>query len=159
MRRKDKEIADRAVVEELLREAEVGRLATCGGGEPYVVPVSFVYHDGRIIIHGSGEGRKMENIVSNPRVCFEVDQSEKMEGGRPCDYSFRYMSVVVQGRARVLDGDNERLVALRRLTDKYAPSKGRALTAEDLRRYPSLAVVEVVVDSMTGRRSPSPSRP
>lgn len=159
MRRADKEIADGAVVEELLREAEVGRLATCSGGEPYVVPVSFVYHGGRIILHGSGGGRKMENIASNPRVCFEIDQSEKVEGERPCDYSFRYMSVVVQGVARVLEGEGERLAALRRLTEKYAPGKGRALKAEDLRRYQNLAVVEVTVESMTGRRSPSPSRP
>ena len=102
MRRREKEIADREVVEELLREAEVGRLATCSGDEPYIVPVSFAYYDGRIIVHGSREGRKMANIAENPRVCFEVDQSEKVEGERPCDYAFRYMSVVVQGRARVL---------------------------------------------------------
>ena len=33
------------------------------------------------------------------------------------------------------------------------------LTVDDLRRYGGLAVVEVTVDSMTGRRSPAPSRP
>jgi len=159
MRRKEKEIAERAVVEELLREAEVGRLATCSGDEPYVVPVNFAYYDGRIIVHGSREGRKMANIAVNPRVCFEVDQAEKVEGERPCDYAFRYMSVVVQGRARVVEGDEARLAALRRLTDKYAPGKGRMLTTEDLKKYANLAVVEVTVDSMTGKRSPAPSRP
>jgi nitroimidazol reductase NimA-like FMN-containing flavoprotein (pyridoxamine 5'-phosphate oxidase superfamily) len=159
MRRKEKEIAEKAVVEELLREAEVGHLATCIGEEPYVVPVNFAYYDGRIIVHGSREGRKMANIVANPRVCFEVDQSEKVEGERPCDYAFRYMSVVVQGRARVVEGDEARLAALRRLTDKYAPGKGRMLTIEDLKKYANLAVVEVTVDSMTGKRSPAPSRP
>jgi len=159
MRRKEKEIAERAVVEELLREAEVGRLATCSGGEPYVVPVNFVYYDGRIIVHGSREGRKMANIAANPRVCFEVDQAEKVEGERPCDYAFRYMSVVVQGRARVVEGDEARLAALRRLTDKYAPGKGCMLTMDDLKKYANLAVVEVTVDSMTGKRSPAPSRP
>jgi hypothetical protein len=159
MRRREKEIADREVVEELLREAEVGRLATCSGDEPYIVPVNFAYYDGRIIVHGSREGRKMANIAENPRVCFEVDQSEKVEGERPCDYAFRYMSVVVQGRARVLESDEARLAALRRLADKYAPGKGRMLTVDDLRRYGGLAVVEVTVDSMTGRRSPAPSRP
>ena len=159
MRRKEKEIADRTVVEELLREAEVGRLATCSGGEPYVVPVNFAYYDGRIIVHGSREGRKMANIAANPKVCFEVDQAEKVEGERPCDYAFRYMSVVVQGRARVVEGDEARLAALRRLTDKYAPGKGRMLTMDDLKKYANLAVVEVTVDSMTGKRSPAPSRP
>lgn len=159
MRRKEKEIAERAVVEELLREAEVGRLATCSGDEPYVVPVNFAYYDGRIIVHGSHEGRKMANIAANPRVCFEVDQAEKVEGERPCDYAFRYMSVVVHGRARVVEGDEARLAALRRLTDKYAPGKGRMLTMEDLKKYTNLAVVEVTVDSMTGKRSPAPSRP
>ena len=73
LRRKDKEIKDRAEIEEVLREAQVGRLGTSVDGQPYVVPLSFAYHDGNIIFHGAREGKKMEDIARNPRVCFEVD--------------------------------------------------------------------------------------
>ncbi len=155
MRRKEKEITDRAVMEEVLREAQIGRLATCSGGEPYVVPVNFVYADGMIYFHGHREGKKMGNISRNPRVCFEVDSGEVLEADRPCDYNFEYRSVVVQGFARVVEDPERALRALRRLVDKYAFGKGRTLERGDLERHGGLVVVEVEVGEMTGKMSPA----
>ena len=100
MRRKDKEMGERAEVERMLRGAEVGRLATCVDDEPYVVPLSFVYRDGRIIFHGAAEGRKMENISRNPRVCFEVDEAELIPSDDPCKYNYRYRCVVTAAGPR-----------------------------------------------------------
>ena len=76
MHRPEKEIRDRGEIEAVLREAEVGRLGTCSGGEPYVVPLQFAYHDGRVVFHCARRGKKLENIARNPRVCFEVDSGE-----------------------------------------------------------------------------------
>jgi nitroimidazol reductase NimA-like FMN-containing flavoprotein (pyridoxamine 5'-phosphate oxidase superfamily) len=154
LRRKDKEMGDRVEVERLLTGAEVGRLATCVDDEPYVVPLSFVYRDGRIIVHGAAGGRKMENISRNPRVCFEVDEAELMPSDDPCKYNYRYRSVVASGRARVLEEPGARLEALRLLVEKYAPGKGGMLTTERLRGS-RLAVVEIEVDEMAGKRSPT----
>ena len=81
LRRAKQEIKERAEVEEVLRAAHVGRLGTCVEGEPYIVPLSFVYDDGRILFHGALEGKKMEQIAENPRVCFEVDESVLVPGG------------------------------------------------------------------------------
>ena len=154
LRRKDKEITDRAVIEEVLVGQEVGRLATSVDGEPYVVPVNYVYTKGRIIFHSHREGRKMESIRRNPRVCFEVDTAEKTEGATLCDYSYRYFSAVARGEAREITGDAERLEALRRIVAKYAPGKERSLAAADLARYAALVLVEIRVTELTGRRSP-----
>jgi nitroimidazol reductase NimA-like FMN-containing flavoprotein (pyridoxamine 5'-phosphate oxidase superfamily) len=155
LRRKDKEIGDRSEVEKLLMRAKVGRLATCVNDEPYVIPLSFVYRDGRIIVHGATEGRKMENIFRNPKICFEVDEAELMPSDDPCKYNYRYMSVVASGRARVLEEPEMRLEALRLLVEKYAPGKGGMLTNERLRGS-KLAVVEIEVDEMVGKRNPTP---
>ncbi len=70
LRRKDKEIKDKTEIEAVLREATVGRLGTSRDDVPYVVPISYVYHSGKIIIHGAKQGKKMEDIAANPRVCF-----------------------------------------------------------------------------------------
>jgi nitroimidazol reductase NimA-like FMN-containing flavoprotein (pyridoxamine 5'-phosphate oxidase superfamily) len=154
MRRKDKEMGDKAEVEEMLMGAEVGRLATCVNDEPYVVPLSFVYRDGRIIVHGAAEGRRMENIARNPRVCFEVDEAELMPSDDPCKYNYRYRSVVASGRAMVIEDPGARLEALRLLVEKYAPGKGGMLTPERLRGS-RLALVEIEVYEMVGKRSPT----
>ena len=155
LRRADKEIRGRAEVEAVLREATVGRLGTCSEGRPYVVPLSFVYHEGKIYFHGAAEGKKMADIARNPRVCFEVDESELMPAEDPCSFNFRYRSVIADGTARVVKDPAERLAALRLLVEKYAPGKGGTLTEERIRSSASLAVVEITIEEMVGKKSPT----
>lgn len=154
MRRKEKEVAEKEVMEELLMEQEVGRLATSLSDEPYVIPINFVYTDSKIIFHSHREGTKMRNISSNPQVCFEVDTGEIIRGEKPCDYSWKYISVLVKGKAKLIEGNVNRLNALKRLSDKYAPGKGKMVTEEDLARNPQLVLVEILIDEMTGKKSP-----
>jgi nitroimidazol reductase NimA-like FMN-containing flavoprotein (pyridoxamine 5'-phosphate oxidase superfamily) len=155
LRRVEKEITDRTEVEEVLGEAEVGRLGTSVDGRPYVVPVNFAYRDGRIYFHGAGEGKKLRDIAMNPRVCFEVDMAEVMPAERPCDYSYRYRSVIANGKARMLTNVEERVEALRTIVEKYAEGKGGEITRDRMERFASLAVVEIEVEEMTGKRSPA----
>lgn len=154
-RRAEKEIGDKAEVEEALREAAVGRLGTCSGGRPYVVPLSFVYHEGKIYFHGAANGKKMTDIALNLRVCFEVDESELMPAEDPCSFNFRYRSVIANGTARVIEDPAERLAALRLLVEKYAPGRGGTLTEERVRDSAGLAVVEIAIEEMVGKKSPA----
>ena len=59
---------------------------------PYVIPMSYVYHDGKIFLHSRGKGKKVEYVTRNPRVCFQVDPLEKD----------RWSSVLVSGTATSL---------------------------------------------------------
>jgi nitroimidazol reductase NimA-like FMN-containing flavoprotein (pyridoxamine 5'-phosphate oxidase superfamily) len=154
MRRQENEITEKVVIEEVLREQEVGRLATSTGDQPYVVPINYVYHDGRILFHSHKDGMKMANIAKNPRVCFEVDSGEMVKAEKPCDYSWRYMSVVVQGEVKLILDAEKRLAALRRISDKYATGKGKTLSAENLAKNPQLILAEIIVEEMTGKRNP-----
>ena len=74
MRRKHSEITDPLAIEDILRTATIGRMATVGrDGYPYITPVNFVYHGGDIYFHCAPEGEKLDNIARDSRVCFEVD--------------------------------------------------------------------------------------
>jgi nitroimidazol reductase NimA-like FMN-containing flavoprotein (pyridoxamine 5'-phosphate oxidase superfamily) len=158
MRRSDKEITDRAVLEEILREQEVGRLATAVADIPYVVPVNFVYSSGHIVFHGARDGLKMRNIAANPTVCFEVDIHEKKEAESPCDYTYKYMSVIARGKATPIEDPARRLALFRRLVDKYAPGKGKMITEETMSKNPHIAIIDIEVEDMTGKRSPAPPK-
>ncbi len=156
LRRGEKEITDRAEVEAVLREAEVGRLGTCVDRRPYIVPLNFAYQGGKIYFHGAGEGKKLRDIDENPQICFEVDTAEKMPAEGPCDYSYKYRSVIATGRARMLHDIVERAHALRVIVEKYAEGKGAEITLERIERFATLAVVEIEVEEMTGKQSPAP---
>jgi len=155
MRRKEKEITERVVIEEILRENQVGRLGTAVDGEPYIVPMNYTYVSGKILMHTHRDGKKVRDIEANPRVCFEVDSGEMIEGDDPCGYSWEYRSVIAHGDARIIDDLAGKLEALRLISDKYAFGKGRKLTLEAVERFKDLVVIEVTVTGMTGKRSPA----
>jgi nitroimidazol reductase NimA-like FMN-containing flavoprotein (pyridoxamine 5'-phosphate oxidase superfamily) len=140
-------------MESLLREALVGCLATVGpDGSPYITPLNFVYHQGRIYFHGALKGRKVENIRANPRVCFEVHELIKIvQGQQACDLSTRYRSVLAFGRARSLPDGAEKVAVLTALAEKYA--SGQAVEPPTPKRAKGTTVIEITVEEMTGKRN------
>ena len=158
MRRKDKEIIEKVIIEEILRQNEVGRLATAVDGEPYIVPMNFAYIRDKIYLHTHKDGKKIKDIQKNPMVCFEVDSGEIVTGDNPCDYSWRYRSAVAYGKASIVESKNERLKALRLISEKYSFGKGKLITPELMEKFDHLWIIEIDIDKMTGKQSPAPKR-
>lgn len=143
--------------EALLTEARIGRLSTSSNDEPYVVPLSFVFHESRIYFHGSTEGKKMRHIAKNPRVCFEVDEGRFVPDEDACKLHWIFRSAIAYGTARVLEDIEEKVEGLRLLVDKYAPGKGNQITVELVESHQNLAVVMLEVNEITGRIEPARS--
>jgi nitroimidazol reductase NimA-like FMN-containing flavoprotein (pyridoxamine 5'-phosphate oxidase superfamily) len=146
-------ITDRQEMESLLQETLVGCLATVGpDGSPYITPLNFVYHQGKIYFHCAFEGRKMDNIKANPRVCFEVHELIKIvQGQRACDFSTRYRSVLVSGHACSLPDGDEKMAVLTALAEKYAA--GQAVEPPTPKRAKETEVIEITIEEMTGKRN------
>lgn len=117
MRRKDRETsAEEALA--LLDSAEYGVLSTVGtDGQPYGVPLSYVYRDGRLYFHCAGSGRKLENIAHEPRVSFCVVGDTRV---LPDLFATEYESAMVFGEASAVSGA-ERRQGLVWLLEKYCP--------------------------------------
>jgi len=148
-----KEISERKTVEEILAHSAVGRLGTVNGeGYPMVKPLNFVYREGRIYFHSAREGEKIEDIKRDARVCFEVDLPLAFVRGEgsPCKADYRYQSVICTGRARVVEGIEEKLAALRALMEKYQPEGGYGDFPEE--KVALTAVIRIDVLTMTGKQ-------
>jgi nitroimidazol reductase NimA-like FMN-containing flavoprotein (pyridoxamine 5'-phosphate oxidase superfamily) len=129
MRRKDRETSEEEARQLLLR-GEYGVLSTVGpGGEPYGVPLSYVYREGEVYFHSAPEGRKLENLTPGAVASFCVVGATEI---LPEKFSTRYESVIVSGEVRELACE-EKEAALGWLVDKYAPeflSQGEAYIAD-----------------------------
>lgn len=58
---------------DMLRRGHLGRLACAKDGQPYIVPIFFVYNDHHLY-SASSQGQKVEWMRANPLVCVEVDE-------------------------------------------------------------------------------------
>jgi 2-isopropylmalate synthase len=152
MRVSKKAIKDTNVIIRLLADSHVGRLGTFGkDGYPMIKPLNFVYREGKIYFHSAQQGEKIDNIKRNSRVCFEVDLPityVKSEGS-PCRADYLYRSVIIRGRAKIVDDKEERFSALKELMKKYQPEGGFGdFQAEKLALT---AVVRIDIKEMTGK--------
>ena len=115
MRRKDREISQQDAVD-LLAKAEYGVLSTVSkNGQPYGIPLSYVYKDKAIYFHCAVDGQKLDNINNNAKVSFCVTGSTTV---LPETFGTLYESALVFGIAREVH-DAERHQALVWLLEKY----------------------------------------
>ena len=150
MRRAEREIKDRKTIDEILRQATVCRLGLCERGMPYVVPVSYGYEDDCLYFHSAPEGRKMEIIKANSRVCFEVDvDHEFAPADTACNWTVRFRSVIGFGKARLVEDPEDKRraldVILRHYSDRAYEYVEGALD--------KVAVIRVQIDNITGKQS------
>ncbi len=145
-------IEDQKEIEGILDRALVGRLGLSDDGEPYVVPLNFVYSDGRILFHTGIEGRKLEILQKNPKVCFEVDELTEVVVNEEaaCFSTAYYRSVIAFGTARALESIDEKLEALDVLMKKYAAGKKWEIPEHALA---IVGVWEIKIDKMTAKAS------
>jgi hypothetical protein len=152
MRKHKKEIHDSDIIRELLDSCHVGRLGTNGSnGYPMVKPLNFAFLNGNIYFHTAREGEKIDDIRRDSRVCFEVDlpiayvKSDK----NPCKASYLYRSVIIRGKALLIDDQEERRAALNALMKKYQPDGGYGEYLEEKLRI--TGVVRIDIEEMVGK--------
>jgi nitroimidazol reductase NimA-like FMN-containing flavoprotein (pyridoxamine 5'-phosphate oxidase superfamily) len=125
----------------LLAAARYGRLGLSYNDEPYVVPMSQVYRDGKIYLHSRGKGKKVEYATKNPKVCFQIDSLDKN----------RWSSVVAYGTVRL----SEDVEAKKKMFDAFTAKGlgghgGKEFRREDLERM-EMTIWEIEIQEMSGR--------
>jgi nitroimidazol reductase NimA-like FMN-containing flavoprotein (pyridoxamine 5'-phosphate oxidase superfamily) len=89
-------------IEDLLHKQIVGRIGCHDKDIVYVVPISYAYDDNKIYCHAY-EGKKLEIMRKNPKVCFQIDEMKDMGN---------WKSVIAWGDFEELVSEQERNKAL-----------------------------------------------
>jgi uncharacterized protein len=134
----------RALSEEESREvltfAQVGRLGCVDNGEPYVVPINYLFEDGSIYSH-SLPGRKIEVLRTYPRACLQVDDIKD---------NFNWRSVIAYGNFEEIRGPSDRRSVLGKLLTRFPLlTPVESVMAQDASALDSV-VFRIRIDRITG---------
>lgn len=147
MRRKDREITTPESIA-LFDRAEYGILSTVGkDGQPYGVPLSFVFKDNAIYFHCAPDGLKLDNIADNARVSFCVVGRTKV---LPDQFATEYESAMAFGVASEVHG-TEKYNALLWLVEKYCADfieEGKQYIAQKDR---TTKVIKIDIQQISGK--------
>jgi uncharacterized protein len=125
MRKAEREIRDPERIRAIMEEARVCRLGMCDGREPYVVPLNYGLGENCLYLHCAREGRKIEILRANDRVCFEMDLLREVKrAATACGWSARFESVIGSGRALFVEDPAEKRRGLDRIMAHYAGEAG-----------------------------------
>jgi uncharacterized protein len=154
MRKPESELKSRETIIAMLERSPVGRIATVNQkGFPVIKPVNFLFLEGKIYLHSSTKGEKMEDMQRGSPVCFEVDDpvAYVVAGASACKASYYYRSIVIKGVAAFVKDPDKKIKVLERMMEKYQPEGNDGeVSAEILEKT---AVVEILIKEITGKEN------
>ena len=118
------------------------------GGYPYGVPLSYVYHNGRLYFHCAKAGHKLDAIRRERKCSFCVIAQDLVA---PEKYTTLFRSVIAFGQVRVLEDAGEKRAALEALGERFNPGEPESLEKEISSTWNSVCVLEMEIEHLTGK--------
>lgn len=126
----------------VLEQGRVAHIAQIDRDEPYVTPMSYVVLGGEFFFR-TGQGRRLEALRRDPRVCVEVSRRREDAG---------WESVLLRGRARIVEDLRLEAEAIAALLTKYHTESALGFSAPAV--HPEeRPVVAITPEQVTGRAS------
>ena len=150
MHRKNNEITDRKIIEEILADSEICRVAILDAEFPYIVPFNYGYQDNALYFHSATKGKKIDLIRKNNKVCFEITySSEIIKCETACDWSTKYRSVIGYGTIEIISDLQEMAKGLDIIMEHYGRIGNNTYKAKSIK---NMFILKLTIESLTGKQ-------
>jgi len=149
-------IYDRELVYQILDEGFICHVSFSVDGQPFVIPTGYARVGDQLYIHGSQVSRMLRTLAQGVNVCVAVTLVDGLVLARSAfHHSVNYRSVVMFGRAVVVEDQEAKLAALFAFSEHVLPGRWKDVrepTEQELRATTvlSLPLVEVSAKVRTG---------
>jgi uncharacterized protein len=117
-------VYDRDVVYEILDEGFICHVGFVVDSQPVVIPTGYARQENSLYIHGSQASRLLRRLKEGVDVCLTVTLIDGLVLARSAfHHSMNYRSVVVFGRASLVEEREKKLVALRAFSEQVIPKR------------------------------------
>jgi hypothetical protein len=153
VRRKDRQIVNPSEIMNILKKADVCRLAMCDDGKvPYIVPMTFGFgKDGSksLYFHSASDGKKINILKKNNLVCFEADIEHKLLfQGDACSCSMLYQSVIGMGRISFVTDASEKIEALQAIMNHYTKKSEHVFDEKEVKQT---IIMRLDIEEISGK--------
>ena len=116
-------------------------------GMPYGLPLSLVRTDEKTFyFHCALEGKKLDILSKNPRVCLSaVTKCKPTVGPKDGSFTLEFKSAIAFGKAEIVTDDTEKIAALRAICERFLPKHMDAFDASIALSLSRTAVVRIIL--------------
>jgi nitroimidazol reductase NimA-like FMN-containing flavoprotein (pyridoxamine 5'-phosphate oxidase superfamily) len=152
VREAERAVYDRAAAYRILDEAFLCHVGFVADGQPFVIPTSFGRKDDRLYIHGSAASRMLRQMKEGVPVCVTVTLIDGLVLARSIfNHSMNYRSVVVLGKATLVDDPQEKLEALRLLSEHIIPGRWADSRQPNERELKATSVLRLLIEEFSAK--------
>jgi uncharacterized protein len=124
IREPQRAVYDRDTIDAILDEGFLCHVGFVADGQPFVIPTLYGRVGDNLYIHGSSASRMLKHLSTSVPVCVTVTLIDGLVMARSIfNHSMNYRSVVVLGTAELINDPEEKLTALRTMSERLAPGR------------------------------------
>ena len=152
VREADRAVYDREAAYRILDEGFLCHVGFVADGQPFVIPTSYGRKDGHLYIHGSAASRMLRQMKEGVPVCVTVTLLDGIVFARSIfNHSMNYRSVVVLGKAALVDDPAEKIEALRLLSEHILPGRWADSRQPNERELKATSVLRLPIEEFSAK--------
>ena len=152
VREPERGVYDREAAYRILDEGFICHVGFLVDGQPFVIPTSYGRKDSTLYIHGSAASRMLRQMKEGVAVCVTVTLLDGLVLARSVfNHSMNYRSVVILGKATLVDVAEEKLTALRVLSEHILPGRWDDARQPNERELKATSVLRVPIEEFSAK--------
>jgi hypothetical protein len=149
---------DRKVVNQILDEGFICHVGFAVDGQPFVIPTSYGRDDDVLYIHGSAASRMLRNVGAGIPMCVTVTLLDGLVLARSIfNHSMNYRSVVVLGTGTAIEDRNEKLTALRLLSEHIVPGRWNEARRPNEKELKATTIIRLPIQEFSAKIRQGPA--
>jgi len=154
MQKKEREILDKRIYLEIMKNGKFSTISMCRNDEPYIVTLSYGFDEINdcLYFHSAQKGLKLEFLKENQKVCGTILEDL---GYVKSSCSHKYRSIVFWGDMTIVENLDEKKhgfdTMLKHLEDNPSKLKKRFFKSEE--SYKNTCLLKLDISLITGKAS------
>lgn len=152
VREPQRAVYDRDAVNRILDEGFICHVGFVLDGQPFVIPTSYGRHEDVLYIHGSAASRMLRNVSGGIPMCVTVTLLDGLVLARSIfNHSMNYRSVVVLGKGTAIEEPEQKLEALRLLSEHIVPGRWDEVRQPNEKELKATTILRVPITEFSAK--------
>lgn len=143
---------DRETVHAILDEGLVCHLGFVVDGRPFVVPTAYWRGGEHVYVHGSAASRTLRALEGGLEACLTVTLLDGLVLARSgFHHSMNYRSVMIFGRAALVDDESRKMRALEAFVERLTPGRWDEIRPPSAQEMKATTVLSLPLDEVSAK--------
>ncbi len=143
---------NRATIDQVLDNSYVCHIGFVHEGYPVVIPTLYGRKGDQVFIHGSNASRMMKDLSEGINLCLTVTKVNGLVLARSAfHHSMNYESVVLFGKATLIEDEEEKMEALKAVSDNILPGRWEESRLPSEKEMKATRVLKIPIEEASAK--------